>query len=402
MTKDGSAQHPANPAGSPLIFLIAGEHSGDLLGASLMQGLLALDPDIRFAGVGGPAMQALGFKSQFAMDDLSVMGLVEVLPRLPLLIRRINQTVSDIKSMRPDCVVSIDAPDFCFRVAKKLRGQGIPLVHYVAPSVWAWRPGRAKKIAGFLDHLLALLPFEPPYFEAVGLKCSFVGHPVLESDLDQGDPEAFRTRHKIPADARLLCMLPGSRRGEIERLFPVFCETVILLKVLFPNLHVVIPTVSTTCDLVKTMVGKNGLSGVTVLGDGAEKADAFSACEVALAASGTVALELAFAGVPAVISYKLSPLTAFIARLLLKISYYSLINLTLDRLVTPEHMQVECRTENLVPDLSKLFTDQAARQCQLDGYEEALVKLGKGSVSPGETGAKRILETIRTTRPDRT
>ncbi|MBT4889288.1 MAG: lipid-A-disaccharide synthase, partial [Rhodospirillales bacterium] len=167
-----SEKHSTQNKASITIFLICGEHSGDQLGASLMRGAKHLNPDIRFIGIGGPAMQNQGLASIFPMEDLAVMGLAEVLPRLPLLMQRIKQTINEVIKTQPDCVVSIDAPDFSFRVLKKLKGQGIPLVHYVAPSVWAWRPGRAKKIAAFLDHLLALLPFEPPYFEKEGLKCS--------------------------------------------------------------------------------------------------------------------------------------------------------------------------------------------------------------------------------------
>ncbi len=379
------------------IFLVAGEHSGDQLGASLMRGLKTQHPNIEFYGIGGPAMQEQGLSSLFPMDDLAVMGLSEILPRLPLLIKRINQTVSSAEHIKPDCVVTIDAPDFCFRVAKKLKKRAsvrsIPIVHYVAPSVWAWRPGRARKVAQFLDHLLALLPFEPPYFEKEGLKCSFIGHPILESNLDQGDAQAFKTRYTISDDKRLLCLLPGSRRSEIERLLPVFCDTFELLKKRIPTLHLIIPTVSTTHATVERMLNSRTISA-TIIQNKDEKADALKACEVALAASGTVSLELAFAKVPAVIAYRVSGLTALIAKFVLKNKYFSLINLILNRLVTPENIQENCRPEVLARDVEQLFIDSGARQQQLSSYEEALIKLGKGNVNPSKDGARRVLETI--------
>jgi len=179
----------------PLVFLVAGEHSGDALGASVMGALSAnLKGRVKFAGVGGPDMQRAGLDTLFPMDDLAVMGVFEVLPRLPLLLKRINETANAVERLKPDVLLTIDAPDFCFRVIKKLKARGVkvPVVHFVAPSVWAWRPGRAKKVAGFLDHLLCLLPFEPPYFEREGLKATFVGHPVVSSDIGNGDGQIGR------------------------------------------------------------------------------------------------------------------------------------------------------------------------------------------------------------------
>src|SRR5690606_18985 len=204
------------------VFIVAGEPSGDALAAPLMRALRSRAPHISFFGVGGPLMTAEGLKSLFPMDELSVMGLFEVLPRLPRLLRRIDQTADAARRIAPDVFITVDAPDFSFRVARKLLGTAFPKIHYVAPSVWAWRPGRAKKIAALYDHLLTLLPFEPPYFEAEGLPANFVGHSVVESGANLGDGAAFRARGGIGDSERLLMLLPGSRRGEVTRHLPIF------------------------------------------------------------------------------------------------------------------------------------------------------------------------------------
>ena len=216
----------------PLIYLIAGEASGDALGASLMAALkIRLGGAIRFAGVGGPLMADEGLDSLFPMDDLAVMGLAEVVPRLPRLLTRMAETRADVLAKNPAVLVTIDAPDFCFRVAKKVKAlrPGLPIVHYGAPTVWAWRPKRAKAVARFLDHMLCLYPFEPPYFTREGLAASFIGHPIaLSMGVQPGaDDRAadFRARHDVAADAQVLAVLPGSRGGELDRLLPVFGET---------------------------------------------------------------------------------------------------------------------------------------------------------------------------------
>ncbi|MCH7943952.1 MAG: lipid-A-disaccharide synthase, partial [Proteobacteria bacterium] len=207
--------------------MIAGEPSGDVLGGRLMAALKTArkssgDAPLTFAGVGGERMIAQGLESLFDMRDLSVMGYLEVVPKIPGLLARIRETVDAVRSLRPDAVITIDSPDFNFRVARKLKGLGIPIIHYVAPQVWAHRPGRAAKVADFLDHILALLPFEPPLFEAHGLPCTYVGHAIVEEGADGGDGPAFRRRHGIAADAPLIAALPGSRPGEVSRHLPIF------------------------------------------------------------------------------------------------------------------------------------------------------------------------------------
>ncbi len=376
----------------PLVFMVAGENSGDLLGAAVMDALHAkLDGRVRFAGVGGPQMSALGLDSLFPMQDLAVMGVFEVLPRLPLLLKRIKETADAVERLKPDVLVTIDAPDFCFRVIKKLKARGadVPVVHFVAPSVWAWRAGRAKKVAKFLDHLLCLLPFEPPYFEREGLKATCVGHPVVASAIGDGDGAAFRARHSIADDAPVLCVLPGSRTGEVERLAPVFGETVAKLAAQFPGLHIVMPVVAHLEERLRAAT-HDWSAPVTIVG-ATEKADAFACADAALAASGTVALELAMAGLPNVIAYRLNALTAFLARRMLKTRYVNLINIILDREAVPELLQENCTPENLAREVARLFDQPAARAAQKSAAYEALKQLGLGGPPPGARAAEVVL-----------
>ena len=379
----------------PLIYLIAGEPSADNLGANLMINLKqVVEGRVRFAGVGGPAMCAEGLESLFPMDDLTVMGLAEVLPRVPVLRKRILQTKADILAQRPDVVVGIDSPDFNFRVGQRLTKQGIPLVHFVAPSVWAWRSGRAKKIAGFLDHLLALLPFEPPYFEKHGLATTYVGHPILECRASQGDGQAFRRAHGIGDDEKLLLVLAGSRRSEAARHLPVFAETVKLLHDKIDALRVITITTSPTEEIVSQAV-KQWPGDVIRLSDPALKYDAFAASDVSLAASGTVALELAMAMVPSVIAYRMNSVTAWLAKRLVKVRYANLINLILDREAVPEFLLNRCRPESLTLAIIEILTSPELRQRQKDDYTAALIKLGRDDEPAGQRAAKAVLSVIK-------
>ena len=327
------------PESGPLVFLIAGEPSGDLLGARLMVALKKrYRGQVRFAGVGGIAMAEQGLNSVVPIADLAVMGLFEVVPHLPRILGHIRRTLAKVRALRPAVLVTIDAPNFSLAIAKRLAGEGIPLVHYVAPSVWAWKPGRAKRMAQYLDHLLTLLPFEPPYFERHGLATTFVGHPAIEAMGAGGDPAEFRRRHDIPVSAKLVCVLPGSRHGEVRRLLPVFGKALESLAERFPDLCLVVPTVPTVRDEVAGAV-KAWPFPVTVLRGTSAKYDAFAAADAAVAASGTVAVELAVAGVPVVIAYRMGPLTGFLAPFLVKLKYVSLPNILLDREVQPEFIQ---------------------------------------------------------------
>ncbi len=376
----------------PCLFLIAGEPSGDALGARLMAALKSQSAGrIDFAGVGGPRMEAEGLDSLFPMSDLSVMGLAEVLPRIPKLLLRLRQTVSEIKALCPSAVVSIDAPDFCFPVAKRLKGQGIPLIHYVAPQVWAWRPGKAKVVAKLYDRLITLLPFEPPYFEVEGLSTTFVGHPVVEIGVNAGDGPAFRRHHDIPDAAPLICVLPGSRGNETSRLLPIFAETLALLQKRLPDLRAVVPTVEGVAEQV---AAAGWPLSPLIVHDQTDKLDAFAAADVALAASGSVTLELAMTKTPTVIAYKMNPLTALLARRLVRVRYVNLINLILDRQALPEFLQENCGPEKLATAIAGILANDTAQWEQKTAFEEALQKLGLGGPPPSEKAAEIILSMI--------
>lgn len=380
---------------SPLVFLVAGEPSGDALGARLMAALKRrTEGRVRFAGVGGEAMAGEGLASLFPMSELTVMGAAEVLPRLPAILRRIRETAAHALAAAPAAVVTIDSPDFSFRVGRRLAGCGIPLVHYVAPSVWAWRPGRARRIARFLDHLLALLPFEPPYFEREGLRCTFVGHPVLESGAGAGDGPGFRRRHGVSEGAPLVAVLPGSRTSEVTRLLPVFAATVARLIAECPELRLVVATVPAVAEAVRRAVAGWPAPPLVVAGE-REKYDAFAAADAALAASGTVALELAMAGTPAVIAYRMNWLTAWLAKRLIRVSFVNIVNLVLERPAVPEFLLDRCTPDNLVPAVRHLLDHAEARQAQKAAAGQALELLGLGGPPPSERAAEVVLETIR-------
>lgn len=374
------------------VFLTAGEPSGDALGAKLMQGLEGkLSGQVEFFGVGGPLMCAEGLRSLFPMDDLTVMGVFEVLPRLRHILKRISETADKAVELKSDIFISIDAPDFSFRVAKKLRESLIPKVHYVAPSVWVWRSGRAKKIAALYDHLLTILPFEPPYFTAVGLPTTFVGHSVVETGADKGDAVTFRTNNQISPDEKILLLLAGSRRGEVIRHLPIFEEALTRVKADIGDFTVVAPVIGPAGKIVSDTLQSWPFKSIIVDG-AAEKYDAMAAADIALAASGTVGLELALAGLPNVIGYKMNPFTSWLARRLIKIKHVNLINILLGKDVVPEHILEFCTVENLHSSLTDLFSSEQKRQAQIDQFHEAMILLGKGGEAPGELAADVIVK----------
>ena len=376
------------------IFLVAGEPSGDQIGGRLMVALRrVLGERVEFAGIGGEAMADQGLKSMFPMSELSIMGFVEVVPRIPHLLGRIAQTVEAVRHRRPDALITIDTPAFSFRVAAQLRGAGIPLIHYVAPQVWAYRPERAAKIARILDHMMVLLPFEPQYFSAVGLPCSFVGHPVVEDVAEVGDGDAFRKSHGIDLDAPLICALPGSRRTEVSRLLPIFGATIGRLAKRFPGLRVAVPTVSSLAERVSTAVADWPVPPLVLTRRDA-KYDAFAAANAALAASGTVALELALKRVPMVVTYKTNILTALAARRMLRVPHVSLVNLILNRRVVPELLQQDCQPRALAECLTELIADRDVRRRQLKATKEIAARLGMGGPRPSDCAADVVLSLI--------
>ncbi|MCB1396366.1 MAG: lipid-A-disaccharide synthase [Rhodobacter sp.] len=379
------------------VFVIAGEPSGDALGGALMEGLNALQPGIRYAGVGGPLMQAQGLSSLFPMDELSVMGLAEILPKYRALKRRIRETAAEIARVGPDVVVTIDSPDFCLRVLALARAEapGLKTVHYVAPSVWAWRPGRADKMARVVDHVLALLPFEPPYMQRAGMGCTFVGHPVVAQPVaSEAEAAAFRAAHGI-GDAPLVLALPGSRRGEIERIGPVFGQTLAQLSV--PGVRVVVPTVAARAEQVRALV--TDWPGAPLVLDAAEtpaaiKRAAFRAADAALAASGTVSLELAAAGTPMVIAYRMNPLSQAIISRMLRIQTVTLVNLVSESRAVPEFLGPDCRADRIAPVLAGLLTGSGARAEQIAAMDLTMDRLGRGGEAPGLRAARAVLSVL--------
>ena len=379
------------------VFLVAGEMSGDKLGGALMAGLKQLVPEVSFEGIGGPAMQAQGLDSLFAMDELSVMGIAEVLPRYRHLKRRIAQTAEAVVAARPDVLITIDSPDFSLRVAKIVKARSeIRTVHYVAPTVWAWRAGRAGKMAKMIDQVLALLPFEPPYMEAAGMRCDFVGHPVV-ADPVANDAEVLELRETNGlGDAPLLLALPGSRRGEVSRLGPVFGQTLANVLKARPDLKVVLPTTASVAGLVRETVRDWPLE-VVVLDPrdkspevaAREKRAAFRAADVALAASGTVSLELAAAGTPMVIAYDLNWLTRKIAGMMLKVDTFTLVNLISGTRVVPELIAENCRPDLIAPAVLDVLENPGE---QAAAMAETMQALGLGGEAPGLRAARAVLD----------
>jgi lipid-A-disaccharide synthase len=376
-----------------LIYLIAGEASGDVLGARLMEALRARRPDLRFAGIGGERMRAQGLESLFPLHELALMGLLEVLPNLLRLKRRLAQTVADIETRAPAAVVTIDSPGFTLRILRAIAPLNVPRAHYVAPQAWAWREGRVKHFPGLWEKLLCLLPFEPAFFAKHGLAADFVGHPVLESGADTGDAQRFRARHAIAPEARLVTLMPGSRHTEVARLLPVLGETLARLAPRFPTLT---PVVVAAAPVAETVIEgiRNWPGNPIVVTELEDKHDAFAASEVALTKSGTSTLELALAGVPMLVTYRVNPLTAAIARRLVKVKYASLVNLLSGHELVPELIQGDSTPARLAATLETLLTDPAVTAAQRAGFQTVLESLRPPHGLPSEAAANAVLALI--------
>ncbi|MBR0655986.1 lipid-A-disaccharide synthase [Plastoroseomonas arctica] len=378
----------------PLIYILAGEASGDVLGARLLPALRARRPDLAFAGIGGPRLAEQGLASLFDYRELALMGLVEILPNIARLTRRLSETTADIAAREPDLILTIDSPGFAFRIAKRVRPLGIPLIHYVAPQVWAWRQGRVKKLKPLLDGILALLPFEAPFFEKAGIPVTFVGHPVLESGADHGDAARFAERFGLaPTDTPVLVM-PGSRRGEVQRLLPVFGPALALLANAHPTIRPVIAVAPITAAQVRAAAA--GWPNAPILVEALDdKHDAFAATAArggaGLIKSGTSSLEMAVAGVPHVVAYKVNPVTAAIVRRIVKVKYASLVNLLADAPVAPEFLQEFCTPESLSGALSAILASPGS---QREGFAHALARLRAPEGLPSEAAAIAVLRAL--------
>jgi lipid-A-disaccharide synthase len=386
---------------TPFVFLITGEPSGDALGGGLIAALRQrTGGKLRVAGIGGERMREEGLESLVPLGDLAVAGVAEVLPRAPLILRRVRETVTAVRTLRPDAVVTIDSSGFSWRVAHGLRRRDatLPLIHYVAPMVWAWRAGRARRMARWYDHLMTLLPFEPPYFERVGLSCRYVGHPVLESGADRGDAVRFRSTHGLMEDDVLITVLPGSRQAEVTRLLPIFGTALGCLQQLIGPFRVAVPTVATVSTTVTKAVCSSWPGVPIIVNRPGAKYDAFAASRVALAASGSVTLELALAKLPMVTAYRLNPLTEKFLQRALKVRQVNLVNLLLGKPLIAELLGPNCTSERLATALAELITDERVRAEHRQGYDEAMRHLEAGGVSPSLRAADQILEIVAARR----
>lgn len=398
----------------PHIYLIAGEVSGDILGARLMAALKSEDSqqDFCFSGIGGAAMQENGLASLFPMHELSIMGIAEILPRLPKILRRMKQTVRDIIEKQPDIIITIDAPDFGNRVVRKLHAywdkHDIPakkrpkLVHYVAPTVWAWRPERAEKLAKLYDGIMCLFPMEPAYFEAAGLDAAFVGHSALESyqkGRSRDQSKALRKELGIPENALVLGVLFGSRMGELHRVGPILRQAAYQYAHQYnknktaPPLCLLSPTLPHLKKEVRNLMESMPVP-VHIIDDASQKWAAFGAMDYALATSGTVGLELAIADVPHIIGYCTSPFTAAIVKRKIKVRFAHLANIMLDRQIVPEFIQQQCQPDNLLAALNELQQDAPA---QREAFAEIRAMIGGAEPSqpPSLQAAQYISSFLR-------
>lgn len=378
------------------LYIIAGEPSGDVLGGKLICALKSLDPHIIFKGVGGDNIAKQGVVSLFPIKDIAVMGFSEVLPHVRTVFKRIDQTVDDIIDFKPDAVITIDSPGFCKRVVKKLKQRGYQgkLIHYVAPTVWAYKPKRAEKFAELFDHIMVLLPFEVPYFEKVGLDCTFVGHSIVEEQVAAGQADRFREKYNIDHDAVILSVLCGSRQGEIKRLFDIFSQTIQFLSQKIPKLHVVFPTISDMEDTLKQKASGLG-TPYTVISDPMIKFDAYAASYFALCKSGTISLELSLAGVPMIVAYKVSPLSAWLLRRMIQVDYVNLINILANDEVIPECLQEQCTSDILANRLWELFSDKEVCNQQKSKTQEMLKLLNVDEErKPSEVAAETIMHIV--------
>ena len=380
-----------------LIYLIAGEPSGDMLGARLMRALKEQNPEIKFKGVGGDNMQKEGLTSLFNITDLAIMGLVEIIPSIPKVLKHIKNTLKDIIETKPDIVITIDSWSFSARIHKALRKKNINTIqmHYVAPQVWAWKKRRAKTMYKYIDHLLTLFPNEPQYFTPYKLKTDFVGHPAIESSMLTISTKDFKQKYNIPENKDIALILPGSRHNEVANLLPTFLEAVDELKQKYDNLFFILPTVSTVENRVRNII-KDYSSDILIINTQQERYQASRLAKFAIAASGTVALELAIIKTPHLVCYKVPKLTAWIARHFTNIKYINLTNILLDKPIIPELLQEDCNKDTITKIVEDLLNEKSALyQKEQDAFIELSQNLKVGELNPSKNAANIILNLIK-------
>jgi lipid-A-disaccharide synthase len=382
------------------VFLIACESSADALGAGLMRALAAMQPGMAFRGIGGPRMAQAGVASLFPIEDLGMIGIGGVIARLPTILRRLRETVEAIVAAPPDVLILIDAPDFTHRVAARVRRRLpiLPIVKYVSPSVWVWRPGRARAMRGSIDLVLALLPFEPQvHRELGGPECVYVGHPLLgQLDELRFSPEEAKLRAREPP---LVLALPGSRRQEIRKLGAIFAETLERVAARYGPIEVILPTVPHLLAEVTHVTAAWPIRPQVVAGE-MEKHAAFRRARAALAASGTVTLELALAGIPTVAAYRIAPIEGLLLRTVARVhpavhvKSVILANLVLGELAVPEFLQSRCTAANLSPALAEIIADTPTRRRQIEAFKRLDGILGAGGASASERAAQAVLDLL--------
>ncbi len=378
------------------VMLVAAEASGDDRGAGLAQALKRrLGEGVHFVGVGGERMAAEGVESPFNISEISILGLLEGLMAYPRIVRRANETAALAAREKPDVAVLIDSWGFTLRVAQRLRrlDPKLPLIKYVGPQVWATRPGRAKTLAASVDHLLSINAFDAPYFEAEGLPVTFVGNSALSVDFSNARPDRLREQLGVNPSDPILLVLPGSRPGEIDRVLPAFEDAVGRLKDKRPGLQIVIPAAQTVADMVKARVAGWPHRTYVIEGDEA-KYDAMRAATVALACSGTVTTELAMAGLPMVIGYRLGKMTYAIARRLIRTKYVTLFNIAAQAFVAPELIQADCTGPKLAHEVALRLDDAQLRSRQVLAQFAALDRMGRGGPDPSEAAADAVLKAV--------
>jgi lipid-A-disaccharide synthase len=418
-TRTGKPSVPSASVPAPIFALVAGEDSGDQLGAELIEALRALHPDARFVGVGGPCMRAVGFEAWHDIGELSVMGLAEVLRHLPRLLRLRSRLTRRLTALKPDVFIGVDAPDFNLGLEHKLKRAGIRTVHYVSPSIWAWREKRAAKIGGSADRVLCLFPMEPAIYAKYGVDARFVGHPLADRFPLISDREAARAELGLAQDAPVLALLPGSRRSEIHRLGAIFLQAAERVRAQIPNLQVVVPAANDRCrreieGLLKSMepgTRDQGPEGVIEPGPGSpapapapgplllsgHSHRAMAAADVVLLASGTAALEAMLAKRPMVVGYRIAALTYRIVHSLnlLKTSVYSLPNILAGHALVPELMQDECTAETLATEVLRLLDEPGRRALMVNAFERMHLNLhiGGGAAAAAARAASALLPT---------
>ena len=374
---------------SPNIYLVAGEPSGDILGDQLIKELSKRFNSPNFYGVGGPKMKENNFESLFDMSEITFFGILPVLKNLIFLINRINIVVKDIIEKKPDIVILIDSPDFNHRVAKKVKRNlpNIPIICYVAPTVWAWRQGRAKKMSKYFDYLLSVIPFEVNFFEKYGLKTTYVGHPFIEK-VKKNENKIFLNQYDLLNEDKTIVFLPGSRRSEIERHSPIMSEAIAYLRSLDLKINILIATGHKQLNQIREY-----FPDIKVITDDSEKYSLFKIADFACAASGTVTLELGLTETPTIVIYKMDRFTWFFISRMAKVKFVSLVNLILGRESSKELLQDNFTKENLIDELKKLLLDSETQKKQIEDLKEFKLIMKKNVDNPSEN-ASNIIKNI--------